>query len=194
VGENTGSSIDNSYATGKIEHCDNSIGGLVGLNLENSSVGTSYATGAVSGVLPFGLGYYVGGLVGWNFSTITSSYATGEVEGQCDVGGFVGRNDSSIHSSYTTGSVTGGTNTGGFVGNMVSGSINSAYSTGLVSSLTGRTGGFIGYKWGSVTSSYWNTENWGILLTQVIPTPCGDSCFSCFRAHPSPALYRGQTS
>jgi hypothetical protein len=37
--------------------------------------------------------YYVGGLVGWNSGTVSSSYSTGNVNGSSRVGGLVGIND-----------------------------------------------------------------------------------------------------
>jgi len=86
VGQNRGSTVSNSYATGDVSG-NNYVGGLVGFNSVGSKVSNSYATGTVSG------DSRVGGLVGYNlhFSTVSNSYATGTVSGSDHVGGLVGR-------------------------------------------------------------------------------------------------------
>ncbi|NTW50540.1 MAG: hypothetical protein HGB19_12580, partial [Chlorobiales bacterium] len=90
------------------------IGGLVGLNLDNSTVSNSYSTGSVAG----GSGsYQIGGLVGDNFtSTVSTCYSTGSVSGTSSVGGLVGRNISIVTNSFwdkqTSGQTTSPSGTG----------------------------------------------------------------------------------
>jgi len=69
--------------------------------------------------------YYVGGLCGENFSTITSCYATGAVSGTSYVGGLCGENHyySTITSCYAMGAVSGTDSVGGLCGE------NNYYST-----------------------------------------------------------------
>ncbi|RXJ93050.1 hypothetical protein CRU87_00760 [Aliarcobacter trophiarum LMG 25534] len=60
-----------------------------------------------------------GGLVGGNEnSSISNSYATGEVSGENGIGGLVGLNShhSTIENSYATGDVFGEDVVGGFAG------------------------------------------------------------------------------
>ena len=109
---------------------------------------------------------FVGGLVGFQRSRLTSSYATGNPEGGSGddkVGGLVGRLSStgSITSSYATGSPDGGDNNdhvGGLVGSQASGgTITSSYATGNPEGRSGDDyiGGLVGYQGsGSITSSY----------------------------------------
>ena len=133
------------------------------------TVGTvtlGYASGHVSGTAD-----NVGGLVGLNGGTVTSSYALGAVSGQNYVGGLVGYNggasgnfksDGSIGTvtdSYASGAVAGVSNVGGLVGYNgggngnygTVGTIETSYATG---SVTGGSfvGGLVGYDTGSFTT------------------------------------------
>ena len=106
---------------------------------------------------------YVGGLVGWNYGSITDSYATGNAIGGASldyVGGLVGYQDSgSITKSYATGNASGGASSdsvGGLVGYQDSGSITSSYAIGAVNGEDGNdeVGGLVGWNDGSITASY----------------------------------------
>ena len=114
-----------------------------------------------------GTNTYTGGLVGYNDSTITASYATASVTGSASrgtsiatyTGGLVGYNSGNggtISASYATASVTGGTgttSTGGLVGSN-GGSISASYATASVTG-DGRTGGLVGWNFqGSISASY----------------------------------------
>jgi len=101
-----------------------------------------------------GIGSYVGGLVGRNSGSITTSYSTGTVSGDSNVGGLVGWNEGSITSSYSTGTVSGKGNVGGLVGRNFGGSITNSYSTGAVSGAGYGVGGLVGRHRGSITMSY----------------------------------------
>ena len=149
--------ITESYAIGNVDSNDNS-GGLVGVKLKGSII-NSYATGNVYGKK------LAGGLIGSlaQSSTITESYATGEVTSgdvyNSSAGGLVGANNSTITASYATGKVIGsGRSTGGLVGENYSyGNIIESYATGQVVGHGYFTGGLIGFNHGStntVTRSY----------------------------------------
>ena len=86
--------ILNSYAAVNVTVTGgaSNIGGLVGTN--GITINNSYATGNVSGT------GNIGGLVGQNwFTNITNSYAIGRVSGS-DIGGLVGANFSGVTTSY----------------------------------------------------------------------------------------------
>ena len=100
--------------------------------------------------------YCVGGLVGWNEGTISTSYSTGTVSSQLslpsEAGGLVGYNKGSITKSCSICTVTGAFEIGGLVGSNL-GIITSSYSTGTVSG-AGAVGGLVGEDGGIITSSY----------------------------------------
>ncbi len=113
---------------------------------------------------------YVGGLVGFNTGSISTSYATGSVRTSeilgfdIGAGGLVGQNRGSISASYATGSVSasGGfrASAGGLVGlNSHGGSIGTSYATGSVSASASANvyayaGGLVGYNYSDISSSY----------------------------------------
>ena len=99
-----------------------------------------------------GTGSSIGGLVGGNGGSITTSYSTGTVTGNSRIGGLVGDNGGSITTCYSTGSVTGNSCVGGLVGENDRGSITNCYSTGSVSGDSG-IGGLVG-----------NSENEGVVI------------------------------
>ena len=139
-------------------------GGLVGQNGHGSSITNSYSTGTVSSTV------LVGGLVGDNRGSVTTSYSTATVRGEgwaARAGGLVGYNPGSITTSYSTGAVTGGWCSGGLVGHNVGGGelgvgiITASYSTGAVSG-DSDVGGLVGYNYyGTVTASFWDIETSG---------------------------------
>ncbi|MGD0144973.1 MAG: GLUG motif-containing protein [Rhizomicrobium sp.] len=161
VGENLAGTIEQSNASGSVTGGVSDVGGLVGLNDNNSTIENSYATGAVTAQLGTAIGTEsvgVGGLVGENESNgegalIVASYASGAVKGNDEVGGLVGVNDSGaqIETSEASGKVTAtadpavagdGTDAGGLVG-LASGTISDVYATGSVSGYN-NVGGLIG--------------------------------------------------
>ena len=97
-------------------------------------------------------GANVGGLVGDNQGSITTSYATGNVRGNTNIGGLVGRNYGPITNSYATVNVNGSDRVGGLIGRNF-GSITTSYATGNV---TGDSdiGGLVGDNRGTITDSY----------------------------------------
>src|SRR6056297_1149407 len=149
VGENSGGTINNSYAAGDVEGIDY-VGGLVGWN--DGEINNSYATGTVKRHTDVGL--IVGGLVGINSGEINNSYATVDVVGNSSVGGLVGINTGRISNSYATGDVVGNRFVGGLVGEQQGGDITSSYATvDVVGDNT--VGGLVGRNvFGDITSSY----------------------------------------
>ncbi|GAA0889280.1 YDG domain-containing protein [Rhodanobacter soli] len=105
----------------------------------------------------------VGGLVGSNNGSISTSYNTGTVTATGNAaGGLVGANGDDIYSaidnSYATGAVTGnGTNVylGGLSGVLHYGDINNSYATGDVINGADTIGGLVGFVYSaSLRNSY----------------------------------------
>ena len=102
-------------------------------------------------------GSHTGALTGWNYGTISHSYATGRVIGGEPTGGLVGANYGTVSSSYATARVIGGDSaTGGLVGQN-KGTVIYSYATSEVGLVGGRSavGGLVGYnEGGTVSHSY----------------------------------------
>ncbi len=100
VGVNYEGTLTACYATGSVSGL-NYVGGLAGNNY-GGTITSCYATGLVSGISY--VGGLVGWNGEWkdnDKSTLTACYATGSVIGTGDyVGGLVGKNSGSISSSY----------------------------------------------------------------------------------------------
>src|SRR5262245_10788918 len=172
VGQNgfvgTGAStgfIENSFATGNVTITgpNGGAGGLVGSQGFGSTIASSNAAGTVSATAQ-ATNSSIGGLVGQNEGTITSSHATGPVNGSGGVtaGGLIGSNSGTISQSYAEGSVTltlsgqVDATAGGFAGSN-EGQITDSYATGAVSSTAGDIfglGGFVGSNAGSISGSH----------------------------------------
>ncbi len=154
----TGSRITDSYATAKV-FGPYYVGGLVGY-LFKGTIQDCYATGTVLGTGNItnyeSWSNQIGGLVGQNYGTILSSYATGDVSGQYYIGGLVGLSSSGDHvkinNSYATGNVSGTGITGGLVGDN-RGTITKCYAIGQVSGRD-RLGGLVGDNDGYIDNSY----------------------------------------
>ena len=103
--------------------------------------------------------FSVGGLIGENYGSISSSYSTGKVSGAVNVGGIAGSNYGTITASHADVKLTGlhvseyRLAVGGLVGDS-GGSINSSFATGAVSCEEGFAGGLIGVANGNISSSY----------------------------------------
>jgi hypothetical protein len=141
-------SISQAYNTGAVTGYSEAAGGLVGWN-DLGTISQAHASGTVSGES------HVGGLVGFNNSTISDVYATGTVNagvGSYQIGGLAGFNGGTIDRAYATGQVNGVTFVGGLAGyNM--GTINYAYATGQVNGVTS-VGGLAGYNGGTIDQTY----------------------------------------
>ena len=105
-------------------------------------------------------GSYVGALAGYNYGTITDSYATGSVTGDPavtgNVGGLVGYNiGGAILRSHAAVTVNGPQSVGGLVGGNYQGSITDSYATGPVTGSDNAIGGLVGSNiGGNITNSY----------------------------------------
>jgi len=97
---------------------------------------------------------WLGGLVGFNLGTVSNSYAAGDVDGERRIGGLVGRNSGTVTNSYAIGEVGGeGWHIGGLVGRNT-GEVSDSYAVGEVSG-NWEVGGLVGMnEEGTVTGSY----------------------------------------
>jgi hypothetical protein len=133
-------------------------GGLVGIN--DGTIASCYATGAVTGTG----GFHLGGLVGYSSATgtIISCYAAATVTGNNHVGGLVGTSLSTITSCYATGAVTGTSAVGGLVGEFQGSEMKSCYATGTVTG-SGSVGGLVGETLIPIPirSCFWDRETTG---------------------------------
>jgi len=162
--------LSNSHAStpvmGKVSGLSDNIGGLVGYVMDGGNVINSYATGEVPGTQDY---YHAGGLVGYNYGTITNSFATGAVKGYY-VGGLAGYNGGGVISnSYATGTVTGIYYAAGLVPNNY-GSITNSYATGKVTGYY--VGGLVVSSNGTITGSYWDV----VSTTQSSSNNAGAGC------------------
>ncbi|MBN2588593.1 MAG: hypothetical protein JXA96_01930, partial [Sedimentisphaerales bacterium] len=96
---------------------------------------------------------YIGGLVGYNYGTVTNCYSTGTVSGDDYIGGLVGYNYGTVINCYSSGTVSGNKEVGGLVGESKDGIITNCYSTGTVSGYWD-VGGLVGLNYGDVTNCY----------------------------------------
>jgi filamentous hemagglutinin family protein len=117
AGLNDGGLITNSYNTGVV-NSTKYVGGLVGNSDNGGGIIGSFNAGVVSGSESSvgGLVGYNGDADSGDY--ILNSYNTGPVRGESNVGGLVGWNWGSITNSYNTGLVSGSisSSTGGLVG------------------------------------------------------------------------------
>ena len=96
--------------------------------------------------------WYVGGLVGINYGTVSNSYSTSSVTGKENIGGLVGWNGGTVSNSHSTGSVSGDDLIGGLVGGSAN-TVSDSYSSGSVSGES-RVGGLVGGFNGIVSNSH----------------------------------------
>ncbi|GEM_PF-4749985 len=103
----------------------------------------------------------VGGVAGENTGDISGVYSTGEVTGESRAGGITGENSGGeIISSYSTCRVSASDVVGGLVGNLSAGKVEYSYAAGHVAGDSDE-GGLVGSGSGSVTNSFWDTEESG---------------------------------
>ena len=164
--------VQNLQLTGVDVRGYEDVGGLAG---------SVWSTGAINEVATSGLvsGWRgVGGLVGNNHGTITSSYAIGTVNGTSAIGGLVATNKFGgvIESSYAAGQVDGNRYVGGLVGVNVAyaGGIWASYAVGTVSgdyAVGGLVGGdnrhygvvnYYGRHPNRIVASYYDSDTSGL--------------------------------
>ena len=109
VGANTGATIRYSEAAGTVSASGSSsghVGGLAGSN--TGTIAASFATSTVEANDAYWVGGLVGtngGPYAKGSGRIIACYARNDVHGKGDVGGLVGENYASISTSYSTGAV-----------------------------------------------------------------------------------------
>ena len=109
VGANTGATIRYSEAAGTVSASGSSsghVGGLAGSN--TGTIAASYSTSTVTANDAYWVGGLVGtngGPYAKGSGRIIACYANNAVHGKGDVGGLVGENYASISTSYSTGAV-----------------------------------------------------------------------------------------
>jgi hypothetical protein len=177
AGQNMGTIVNcSSSGTINAPAC-NFVGGIVGQNGRYSTAGTisgCYSTVAVTG------NSQIGGLVGLmgeilytNKSTITDSYARGNVTGSnSDIGGLVGYlRSGTVTNCYAAGTVAGTSNVGGFAGRNNSGTITASYydSTVFTGTTSYGTGLTTAQMKVSTNFSGWDfSSTWGINTAKPI--------------------------
>jgi hypothetical protein len=166
VGRNLGT-ITNSHSSATVQG-SSEIGGLVAENF--GVIRASSSTGAIHGSQSVSI---AGGFVGSNYGVIDGSYATGLVVGWQAGGlvgqSSVAQNSSSITNSYATGEVkfsstAAGSLSGGLIafnhyGSVISSSYAAGHVSRVVSGSDNLAGGLIAEDdslSGSITASYWD--------------------------------------
>jgi len=156
-GYTNGVAIENLGVTNVNINGGDCIGGLVGINYNNSSIKRCYSSGSVNG------DYQVGGLVGWNYtsSIVDSSYSTSSVSGDTYIAGLIGWNYSStISNSCSNGNVNGSWKVGGLVGENYNSTVSNCYSISNTSATNNYVGCLIGYNdWSSFVSNCYSKGN-----------------------------------
>lgn len=120
------------------------VGGLAGSNA-NSSTAVVLQNDKSSATVT-ATNNYGGGLIGYDYGTITNCSASGDVKGGQYAGGLVGEDTAITSGCYATGNVTLTADgyCGGFAGT-AGAPITNSYSVGNVTGLSLGTGGFVGY-------------------------------------------------
>ncbi|MDD5416924.1 MAG: GLUG motif-containing protein [Candidatus Aenigmarchaeota archaeon] len=164
-------SINNCSVYGSVEDLYDGEVGLLAGRLERYSSGYTttvsncFSEGTVKGI------YALGGLIGrlWNDATINQCFSKANVIYTSSstyygyFGGLIGQIASTtIKNCYATGSVYGCEQVGGLIGYASSVIVENCYSIGSVSG-NGEYDirGLIGYKSGTVTNCYYNSETSG---------------------------------
>lgn len=151
-----GAEIIGCYVIGDVTGF-NYAGGLVG---SQASLYNSQITDCYTNVELNATGEYVGGLVGWARTDMTSCYALGNVTGEIwelneSVGGLAGMfSECSMTDCYAEGNVTaGGYGVGGLVGLVQEGAdLTDCYATGQVNGTRNYIGGLVGHMIHSTVS------------------------------------------
>jgi len=168
--------IINSIYINSTSNYQGLFGYVNGGTIKNLGIVASYVKG----------GTCVGNLAGYTSnSTISNSYATGNVNGTNYVGGLVGNNSGSkISSSYTTGDVSG-TYVGGLAGNNNSSTIENSYATGNISG--SYTGGLVGIYGGTIKNSYasGNISGTGNFVGSLVGSSGGTTISSYYNSQAS---------
>jgi hypothetical protein len=157
-------------SAGQVRNLGMIAGAVTGRGYVGGLVGYNYGT--VSNCYTTGVVMaaqdYIGGLVGSNWwGTISNCYATGTVTGAGSyAGGLVGYNWGAISNCYTTGAVTGLRDyVGGLLGYSDSAAVSNCYATGAVTATGTFVGGLVGCTSYHTVSSYWDTQTSGRIIS-----------------------------
>lgn len=148
LGVCTGGEVVGCHATGSVTGStfgsSADIGGLVAC-IYFGTVQSCHSAVTVYAPIASGNGS-IGSLVGYNWGTIRSCYATSPVTGHGTIGGLVGLNDTggTIIGCHASGLVTSDYDAGGLVGQN-KGMVADSYATGPVASKW-HVGGFVGWN------------------------------------------------
>jgi hypothetical protein len=176
IGSSSSAYISNVYAaidvTTSGTSSSSSAGGLIGVSGGTLYLDHAHATGNVSNTKNLtGAGGLVGAITARQIgappsapSSITASYATGEVSGLANVGGLVGEvngresGNATVTDSFATGAVSGGAGVGGLIGAATNVDVNNTYATGAItvhdSENTSSIGGLAGTISGNASITY----------------------------------------
>jgi hypothetical protein len=139
-----------------ISGTNSGVGALAGWN--SGAISRCYSTGTVSG------GWYVGGLVGFNWTgSINQCCSTCIATGDSYVGGLVGDSVAgTVIRSYSEGAVDGNFAVGGLLGANESSKLSECYSVGKITGAS-RVGGLVGFMDDTMTgyTSFWDTQTSG---------------------------------
>ncbi|MFC1644147.1 GLUG motif-containing protein, partial [Candidatus Omnitrophota bacterium] len=158
-----GTTISNCYADVSVSGSVH-VGILVGYVLGDSSISDSYTTGSATGwncVAGLAGATSTGTTISNSYSLAS---VTATAPGGGIAGGLVGHIDATtISNSYAIGQVTGGGWSGGLIGYTYGGTFSNNYSGGGVTSGAGQMGTFSGGDDGNgtYTSNFWDTDTSG---------------------------------
>lgn len=138
--------------TTKVEGLDY-VGGIAGYN-EAEILGSRVINGSIEGLK------YVGGIMGFGpaSSQCKESCAKVSIIGHTIIGGLVGSNAGTIYDSYAIGDIEGSSYVGGLVGQLDSELTNCYASIKVSAQELGASGALIGHNSGTVSSSYYDTD------------------------------------
>ncbi len=194
---------------------DNSVGGLIG-SIELYDNPTLTITNCNSSTNITSTNSYAGGLIGHlvvstasgaSNTSITTSYATGNIDAFSAAGGFVGLivgtiggDNFNITNSYTSGSVHTGTggSSAGFIGNaeMFDITITNSFSNSEITADAGSIGGLlgeggIGYTLSNTNSFYQKDMASNITVTRDDGTVAGQTANKTIAELTTPATFSG---
>lgn len=130
-----GGQTDHCTSNSTVTASGNCAGGLIAFSTGTGNISNSNATATITST---GASAYVGGLVGYTYSTVTKSSANANITASGEsniVGGLIGRTSRAVTLSFSCGTVSASgseSQTGGLVGKAESTSIVNCYSTANV--------------------------------------------------------------
>ena len=172
--------ISNCYNSGAISG-NEEVGGVCGGNYSGSTISNCYNSRSINGTGEYTIAggvcgenngtisnsynsgtvignCYVGGVCGSDsYGTISNCYNTGTISGNLEVGGVCGWKTGTISNCYNTGTINGNENVGGVCGFSGDGTISNCYNTGTING-DSYVGGVCGYNYSGTISNCYNSE------------------------------------